>query len=239
MLKNICTPRKKKKKQKEKKRKEKVCLLHLNYITHDFYFLILCICHILFPGIFTALIALFTDLNVLLNLVSIGTLFVFYMVANAVIYRRYIIVGTTNPWPTLSFLCSFTFTSIMFTLIWQFAPPGKPKAVMLGASALIAVAMLQIFNCMVPQARKPEFWGVPLMPWIPSISIFLNIFLLGSLDGPSYVRFGFFSALAVLVYVFYSVHASFDAEGEGSLSLKNGEIHMEPTQECKDNSVKV
>ncbi|XP_024029570.1 cationic amino acid transporter 7, chloroplastic [Morus notabilis] len=192
-----------------------------------------------FLGIFTALIALFTDLNVLLNLVSIGTLFVFYMVANAVIYRRYIVVGTTNPWPTLSFLCSFTFTSIMFTLIWQFAPPGKPKAVMLGASALIAVAMLQIFNCMVPQARKPEFWGVPLMPWIPSISIFLNIFLLGSLDGPSYVRFGFFSALAVLVYVFYSVHASFDAEGEGSLSLKNGEIHMEPTQECKDNSVKV
>ncbi|PON47736.1 Amino acid/polyamine transporter [Trema orientale] len=194
-----------------------------------------------FLGIFTALIALFTDLNVLLNLVSIGTLFVFYMVANAVIYRRYVAVGTTNPWPTLSFLCSFSFTSIMFTLIWQFAPPGKPKAVMLGASGLIAFAMLQIFRCTVPQVRKPEFWGVPFMPWIPSISIFLNIFLLGSLDGPSYARFGFFSGLAVLVYVFYSVHASFDAEGEGSLSVKNGEIHMEPTDQeiSRDNSLKV
>jgi hypothetical protein len=61
-------------------------------------------------GIFTAAIALFTDLNVLLNLVSIGTLFVFYMVANALVYRRYVAIGTTNPWPTLSFLCSFSFT---------------------------------------------------------------------------------------------------------------------------------
>lgn len=191
----------------------------------------------LFSGVFTALIALFTDLNVLLNLVSIGTLFVFYMVANAVIYRRYVDVGTTNPWPTLSFLCSFSFTSIMFTLIWQFTLPGKPKAVMLGACALIAVAMLQIFRWMVPQVRKPEFWGVPLMPWIPSTSIFLNIFLLGSLDRPSYVRFGFFSALAVLVYVFYSVHSSFDAEGEGALSVKNGDSQMEPIS--RDNSLRV
>ncbi|KAF4354086.1 hypothetical protein F8388_002486 [Cannabis sativa] len=193
-----------------------------------------------FLGIFTALIALFTDLNVLLNLVSIGTLFVFYMVANAVIYRRYVAVGTTNPWPTLSFLCSFSLTSILFTLIWQFAPPGKPKAIMLVFSALVAIAMLQIFHCMVPQARKPEFWGVPFMPWIPSTSIFLNIFLLGSLDGPSYVRFAFFSALAVLVYVFYSVHASFDAEGDGALSVKNVEIHLETTEDkSQDNSVKV
>ncbi|KAJ7974876.1 putative Cationic amino acid transporter [Quillaja saponaria] len=193
-----------------------------------------------FLGIFTAGIALFTDLNVLLNLVTIGTLFVFYMVANAVIYRRYVAVGTTNPWPTLSFLCSFSLTSIIFALIWHFAPPGKPKAYMLCACSVIAIAILQVFHCMVPQARKPEFWGVPLMPWIPSISIFLNIFLLGSLDGPSYVRFGFFSALAILVYVFYSVHASYDAEGDGSLSQKNGEVHVEmESKQSDDRSFKV
>ncbi|KAJ1436254.1 Cationic amino acid transporter, C-terminal [Sesbania bispinosa] len=191
-----------------------------------------------FLGIFTAAIALFTDLDVLLNLVSIGTLFVFYMVANAVIYRRYVVTGTTNPWPTLSFLCSFSFTSIMFTLIWKFVPTGKAKAGMLSACGVIAVAILQLFQCMVPQARKPEFWGVPLMPWIPSISIFLNVFLLGALDGPSYLRFGFFSVIAVLFYVFYSVHASYDAEGDGSLSQKNGEIHAE-SKESEDQSFKV
>ncbi|KAF9604590.1 hypothetical protein IFM89_008034 [Coptis chinensis] len=178
-----------------------------------------------FLGIFTAAIALFTDLNVLLNLVSIGTLFVFYMVTNAVIYRRYVCVGTTSPWPTLSFLFSFSLTAIIFTLLWQFCPAGKPKAFMLGACSVVAVALLQIFHLLVPQAQKPEYWGVPLMPWIPSISIFLNVFLLGSLDGPSYIRFGFFSALSVLVYVLYSVHTSFDAHGDEGLIQTDGQIH--------------
>ncbi|KAF8045732.1 hypothetical protein N665_4496s0001 [Sinapis alba] len=176
-----------------------------------------------FLGIFTAALALFTDLNVLLNLVSIGTLFVFYMVANAVIFRRYVAVGYTRPWPTLSFLCLFSITSIVFTLVWKLAPSGSPKWFMLGASGVAAIAIVQIFHCVVPQARTPEFWGVPLMPWTPCVSIFLNIFLLGSLDAPSYIRFGFFSGLAVLVYVFYSVHASYDAEGDGSLDFKDVE----------------
>ncbi|CAL9220305.1 unnamed protein product [Arabidopsis halleri] len=176
-----------------------------------------------FLGIFTAFLALFTDLNVLLNLVSIGTLFVFYMVANAVIFRRYVAVGYTKPWPTLSFLCLFSITSIFFTLVWQLAPRGPPKWFILGASAVTAIAIVQIFHCVVPQARIPEFWGVPLMPWTPCVSIFLNIFLLGSLDAPSYIRFGFFSGLAILIYVFYSVHASYDAEGDGSLDFKDVE----------------
>lgn len=191
-----------------------------------------------FLGIFTAAIALFTDLNILLNLVSIGTLFVFYMVANAVIYRRYVSVGTTNPWPTLSFLFCFSLTSIIFTIMWQFAPPGKPKAFILGACTAIAVGVLQLFHHTVQEARKPEFWGVPLMPWIPSISIFLNIFLLGSLDRPSYVRFGFFSALSVLVYLLYSVHASFDAEEDGKLSHSNGETVKESI-ETDDHKLEV
>ncbi|XP_019094660.1 PREDICTED: cationic amino acid transporter 7, chloroplastic-like, partial [Camelina sativa] len=174
-------------------------------------------------GIFTAALALFTDLNVLLNLVSIGTLFVFYMVANAVIFRRYVVVGYTKPWPTLSFLCLFSITSVFFTLVWQLAPPGPLRWFMLGASAVTAIAIVQIFHCVVPQAMIPEFWGVPLMPWTPCVSISLNIFLLGSLEAPSYIRFGCFSGLAVLVYVFYSVHASFDAEGDGSLDFKDME----------------
>ncbi|CAI8605162.1 unnamed protein product [Vicia faba] len=186
-----------------------------------------------FLGIFTAAIALFTDLDVLLNLVSIGTLFVFYMVANAVVYRRYVAAGTTNPWPTVSFLVSFSFTSILFTLIWKIVPTGVAKAGMLVACGVFAVAILQFFHFTVPQARKPEFWGVPLMPWIPAMSIFLNLFLLGSLDGKSYIRFGVFSAVTVLFYVLYSVHASFDAEGDGAID-QNVE-----SKESVDQSFKV
>nr|GEY84579.1 cationic amino acid transporter 7, chloroplastic-like [Tanacetum cinerariifolium] len=191
-----------------------------------------------FLGILTAAIALFTELNVLLNLVSIGTLFVFLMVSNAVIYRRYVSIETTSPWPTLSFLLSFSFTCIMFTLLWWLAPPGKPKGFMLGACSAVSVVLVQLFDYMVPQARKPDFWGVPLMPWIPCVSIFLNIFLLGNIDSPSYVRFGVFSAAIVLVYVLYSVHASFDGEEEGNICQKNVEM-VKGSIDIEDLTLKV
>ena len=164
------------------------------------------------PGVVTAAIALVTDLNVLLNLVTIGTLFVFYMVANAVVFRRYVAAGSTNTWPTAALLATLSMASLCFTLLWHIGPEGKLKLLLLGLCATAAAAALQIFHVLVKPARKPEFWGVPLMPWTPAASIFLNMFLLGSLDGASYVRFGVFSVVVVLVYVFYSVHASFDAE---------------------------
>ncbi|KAF9591418.1 hypothetical protein IFM89_004116, partial [Coptis chinensis] len=192
-----------------------------------------------FLGIFTAAVALFTDLNILLNLVSIGTLFVFYMVANAVIYRRYVSTGITNPWPTLSFLLSFTCTSIIFTLSWQLGPTGTPRILLLVACTVIAFVLLQVFRCAVPQVSKPQSWGVPLMPWIPSISIFLNVFLLGSLDGPSYLRFAFFSGLIVLVYLLYSVHASFDAEGDGYFLQKEVEMPKFPEESDDVNTLHV
>ncbi|KAG1331045.1 cationic amino acid transporter 6, chloroplastic [Cocos nucifera] len=187
-----------------------------------------------FLGVFTAAVALITELDVLLNLVSIGTLYVFYMVANAVIYRRYVVVGSTNPWPTISYLLCFTSASLAFTLAWRFAPPGRTKAFLLVGFAVVAMAVVQAFQVFVPQAREPEFGGVPLMPWVPSISIFLNLFLLGSVDGRSYIRFGFFSVLSVLVYVLYSVHASFDAEENGDL-IKVGDSWRHP-EENNDRS---
>ncbi|CAA7397006.1 unnamed protein product [Spirodela intermedia] len=195
-------------------------------------------------GVATGAIALITDLNVLLNLVTIGTLFVFYMVANAVVYRRYVVAGTTSPWPTAALLAALTLSSLGFTMLWRFGPPGKVKVLLLCGFAVGAGVALQAFRFFVSQARKPEFWGVPLMPWTPAASIFLNVFLLGSLDGPSYARFGLFSALVVLVYLLYSVHASFDAEGIGSLGggadavAAAGDLSLPPAAvHCGDSKV--
>ena len=175
-------------------------------------------------GVFTAALALFTELDILLNLVCIGTLFVFYMVANAVVYRRYVGGGGGARWPTLAFLLVFSLSALAFTLAWKLAPP-EPRGVragLLAACAALAVTAVAAFQALVPQARVPELWGVPGMPWVPAASVFLNVFLLGSLDRPSYVRFAIFSAAALLVYVLYSVHASYDAEESGRLDVDGG-----------------
>ncbi|OEL28118.1 Cationic amino acid transporter 7, chloroplastic [Dichanthelium oligosanthes] len=180
-----------------------------------------------FLGLFTAALALFTELDILLNLVCIGTLFVFYMVANAVVYRRYVGGGELgrprSAWPTLAFLLAFSLAALSFTLVWKLAPPERGvRTGLLAACGALAVATVAAFQALVPQAHTPELWGVPGMPWVPAASVFLNVFLLGSLDRPSYVRFGFFSVAALLVYVLYSVHASYDAEGSSAAGLDGG-----------------
>ena len=142
------------------------------------------------------------------------------MVANAVVFRRYAGDGDgrRRAWPALAFLGAFSLIVLAFTLVWQLAPAaaaGGARTGLLAACAALAVATVAAFQALVPQARAPGLWGVPGMPWVPAASVFLNVFLLGSLDRPSYVRFGFFSAAALLVYVLYSVHASYDAEESG------------------------
>ncbi|ERM98942.1 cationic amino acid transporter 7, chloroplastic [Amborella trichopoda] len=170
----------------------------------------------IFLGLCTAAIAMFTDLSVLVNLISIGTLFVFYMVANAVLYRRYNAHEKGSVVPTLSFLAALSILSLLFALLWHQSPPlSNPIAVICRLLALTAcpvtiVALLILFHNLVPQAPRPVLWAVPLMPYIPAVSVFLNIFLLASLDGASYLRFGVFSGVALMFYVLYSVHASYD-----------------------------
>ena len=62
----------------------------------------------------------------------------------------------------------------------------------------------------VPQDRKPSLWGVPLVPWVPALSIAVNLFLLGSIDEDSFIRFGIWTAIILLYYFFWGLHSSYD-----------------------------
>lgn len=163
----------------------------------------------LFLGVCTAAIALFTDLNIVLNMISIGTFVVFYIVANALIYRRYVKIGVTNPLPTLVFLLVFSASATGFSLFWHLKKHSWWGLVTFGTISILLIACFQFF---VPIVHHPKDWGVPLMPWFPAASIFLNVFLLSTLDRESYERFGIWTLLAVLFYVFYGVHSTHDAE---------------------------
>ncbi|KAE7996087.1 hypothetical protein FH972_000835 [Carpinus fangiana] len=60
----------------------------------------------------------------------------------------------------------------------------------------------------VKKARKPKMWGVPLLPWLPSACIAINVFIMGSIDGASFVRFSIWTFLLLLYYPFVALHAS-------------------------------
>ncbi|KAL6008318.1 hypothetical protein ACLOJK_033827 [Asimina triloba] len=164
----------------------------------------------IFLGICTASIALLTDLQTMFDMISIGTLFVFYMVANALVYRRHAKHGGNRPLPTLIFLLLLTSTSIGFSLSWKFKQPWWVLAI-LGASL---IAITAIFDRCFPCSWRPAEWSVPLMPWPGAASIFLNVFLMTTLKKKAFQRFGVWSCVVTLFYILYGVHSTYLAADE-------------------------
>ncbi|XP_057971348.1 cationic amino acid transporter 1 [Malania oleifera] len=157
----------------------------------------------------TAVIAFFTKLNILSNLLSISTLFIFMLVAVALLVRRYYSTGETTPAnrnKLVACLLLIVGSSIGTAAYWGVSD-GWVGYVVIVPIWFIATFCLWAF---VPQARAPKLWGVPLVPWLPAASIFINIFLLGSIDKDSFVRFGVWTGLLLLYYLFVGLHASYD-----------------------------
>ncbi|KAH9288126.1 hypothetical protein KI387_032243 [Taxus chinensis] len=157
----------------------------------------------------TAIIAFFTELNILSNLLSISTLFLFSLVAIGLLVRRYYVTGETsnrNQSLFIMFLVIIIGSSIAISINWA-RSYGWIGYVITVPILVLGTLGLSIF---VPQARNPKLWGVPLVPWIPALSIAVNIFLLGSIDNASFIRFAVWTVISLLYYLFFGLHASYD-----------------------------
>ncbi|OIS99721.1 PREDICTED: cationic amino acid transporter 6, chloroplastic-like isoform X1 [Nicotiana attenuata] len=162
-------------------------------------------------GICQASIALFTELEIVIEMISIGTLLVFYLVSNALIFRRYVILSKNPPLHTLFFLFLLSCTSFAFSLAWKL----KLQWWNLLLFATLTISMTFIFQYLVPLVvveRRPDSWLVPFMPWPATISIFLNVFLMTTLKMVAYKRFGIWAGLITLFYIVYGVHSTYHAE---------------------------
>ncbi|PIN11639.1 Amino acid transporter [Handroanthus impetiginosus] len=165
----------------------------------------------------TAVIAFFTNLDILSNLLSISTLFIFMLVSIALLIRRYYISGETSVEhrnKLIVFLVLIIGSSTAITAYWAVSETGWIGYCIAVPMWILSTAGLGYFD---PQARKPKVWGVPLVPWLPSASIAINIFLLGSFDKESFVRFGLWTVFLLVYYVFIGLHASYDTAKSSEL----------------------
>eukprot|EP00884_Botryococcus_braunii_P001078 jgi/Botrbrau1/10971/Bobra.0383s0025.1 len=191
----------------------------------------------LLTGLSSGLLALLVDLEVLAELVSIGTLFVFSMLSAGVLWRRY-----HNPerptWTAiplrLAALALFSLgLSVSFT-----AGAGWQLLLVMALLWLAVVASLLL----LPVTFRPASFQVPGSPLTPSLAVLATIHLIGSLGWQAYVRFAAWFVLSLAVYVLYGVHHAeakwhADLEREG-MSLEEGQedealytsvpSHMEP-----------
>ncbi|KAF7803926.1 cationic amino acid transporter 1-like [Senna tora] len=157
----------------------------------------------------TAVIAFFTKLHILGDLLSISTLFLFALVALALLVRRYYASGVTTKWNLMKLVACvgvIVLASAASAVYWARSGRWFGYAIIVGVWLVGTMGMWVL----VPEAKKPRVWGVPLVPFLPSASIGINIFLLGSIDKASFVRFGMWSGVLLVYYLFVGLHASYD-----------------------------
>ncbi|XP_016423203.1 cationic amino acid transporter 2-like [Sinocyclocheilus rhinocerous] len=74
----------------------------------------------------------------------------------------------------------------------------------LGASLFIFI-MCMLLVCRQPQTRKEVSFMVPLLPFLPILSIFVNVYLMVQLSGDTWIRFSIWMAIGFLIYFGYGI----------------------------------
>ncbi|KAH0719643.1 hypothetical protein KY285_015674 [Solanum tuberosum] len=160
------------------------------------------------------IIAFFTNLDILANLVSIATLFVYSLVPLALLVRRYYVSGETpdkDRNKLIMFLVLITLSSIGSGVFWAISEHTWLGCIICSGVWFFTTLGL---NLTLKEARKPKVWGTPLMPWLPSASIAINVFIMGSIDGASFVRFSVCTAILLIYYLLVGLHATYDGAKE-------------------------
>ncbi|EXB51966.1 Cationic amino acid transporter 1 [Morus notabilis] len=185
----------------------------------------------------TSVIAFFSDLDILSKLLSISTLFIFMLVALALLVRRYYVSEVTSEVNKIKFLSCLAIilgSSICISVYWASTDDW------IGYAVFVPIWFLGTFVLwyFVPQAKTPKIWGVPLVPWLPSASIAINMFLLGSIDRASFERFAVWTVVILVYYFLFGLHASYDTAKESEKKGAGDGTHLKRIEEGNVSSVK-
>lgn len=163
----------------------------------------------LLTTITSCILALFTSLDVLSSVFSFSTLSIFMLMAVALLVRRYYVTDVTPKYDLAKFLLCLSIvigSSIGATVLWSMDEKSWVGYTVTGSFWLLGTLGMAL----LPKQRFPKVWGVPLVPWLPSLSIGMNIFLIGSLGKAAFYRFILCSAVMFIYYVLVGVHATYD-----------------------------
>lgn len=108
----------------------------------------------------------------------------------------------------------------VFTIGWRVTEPGSAaELAALIAGAALFVAAVGAFRYLARPTYTPTRYTAPLYPYLPSLSMALNVFLLGQLKGLAYARWGLWTAACVLGYLLYGGASSWNKAARDASAL--------------------
>uniref|UniRef100_A0A8C1JLQ2 Cationic amino acid transporter 2 n=1 Tax=Cyprinus carpio TaxID=7962 RepID=A0A8C1JLQ2_CYPCA len=157
-------------------------------------------------GTTAAIMAFLFDLKALVDMMSIGTLLAYSLVAACVLILRLVYIHCIHFQSINQSINQSIVTSCSLnTYYGQAIIALEPWALgVLGASLFIFI-MCILLVCRQPQTRKKVSFMVPLLPFLPILSIFVNVYLMVQLSGVTWIRFSIWMAIGFLIYFGYGM----------------------------------
>lgn len=84
---------------------------------------------------------------------------------------------------------------------------------------IVLIVFVMIIIARQPRSSKVLTFSVPFTPWFPALSIMVNIYLMTELDVATWIRFGVWILVGLLIYFFYS--RRYSALNNNSNSIDN------------------
>ncbi|XP_077389036.1 cationic amino acid transporter 2 [Festucalex cinctus] len=188
-------------------------------------------------GIVAAFMALLFDLDALVEMMSIGTLFAYTLVAICILILRYQVSPSDDGGQQI------IESNTKFSFL---KPPKSPNSdtskrvtmlILVSVACVVAlcitlslamdslsnaeiwsVVLVTIFSIILlvavffiwrhPQNSKKASFMVPLLPVLPIVSALINVYLMFQLKGATWLRYAIWMALGLLIYFGYGLHHS-------------------------------
>jgi len=164
-------------------------------------------------GAISALIAFVLDVSILFSMISIGTLLAFTVVCAGVIILRYQDISPAHPtrksnrvpiMVIMYFLACVLFSSINkiefpLTNLWKYV---------MWAIFFLPIPFTFIPLCFLKEDNIELSFRTPLVPFVPCLGIFMNVWFILSLGIDSIIRLIIWTAIGMMIYLFYGIHNS-------------------------------
>ncbi|XP_041799761.1 cationic amino acid transporter 2 isoform X3 [Chelmon rostratus] len=124
----------------------------------------------------------------------------------------------------LSYLTTYHIGAILRIEVWILA---------LLSLCLLIFSVCVFMVCRQPQTSKKVSFMVPLLPFLPILSIFVNIYLMVQLSGDTWIRFSVWMAVGFLIYFGYGMWHSVERQRllQGPLNGSSAQEHGKPSRE--------